>query len=44
VFGGTGREGPAREAFLDLARRLARADGAEPIPPWVPREQVLYGR
>ncbi|SFW11983.1 hypothetical protein SAMN04489730_0077 [Amycolatopsis australiensis] len=43
VFGGTGRDDAAREAFLPLARRLARADGAEPPPPWVPRERILYG-
>ncbi len=44
MFGGTGRGGTAWEAFLDIAGRLSSADGAEPIPPWGPRERVLYAR
>jgi hypothetical protein len=43
VFGGTGRDDDARDGFLPVARHLVRADGAEPPPPWVPRERILYG-
>ncbi len=44
MLGGTGREDAARDTFLGHARRLARADGAEPPPSWRPRERVVYGR